>query len=164
MNSIDTGDIATDKRIETPCGRVVQVAALVFRNGSSGVQVLLITSRGTGRWVLPKGWPQVGKTLSQSALAEAYEEAGVRGRVQPDVLGSYTYQKTDADQGEDDDFRVNVYAVEFTRSAKKWPERGERRLEWVSPEEAARRVDEPELRIILRTFGEDSARPASGSE
>ena len=103
--------------------------------------------------MLPKGWPQVGKTLPQSALAEAFEEAGVRGRVEPEALGSYTYQKTDAEEGEDSDFRVNVYQVEFGRSAKKWPEQGERRLEWVSPEEAARRVDEPELKIILRAFG-----------
>jgi len=71
--------VATEKRILTPSGRLQQVAALVYRYEAEERQVLVITSRGTGRWVIPKGWPQVGRTLAETAAREAYEEAGVRG-------------------------------------------------------------------------------------
>lgn len=149
---MDAETVATDKRIETPCGRVWQVAALVYKSDTPEPQILLITSRGTGRWVLPKGWPQVGKTLPQSALREAYEEAGVRGVVSDAPIGTYTYEKTDAEAGEDRDFLVNVYPVRFTHSEKDWPERRQRRLIWVSPKEAARRVDEADLKSLLAAF------------
>ncbi len=81
--------IATEKRILTPSGRLQQVAALVHRRDMGALKVLVITSRGTGRWIIPKGWPQVGRTLAETALREAYEEAGIRGEVSPIPIGSF---------------------------------------------------------------------------
>jgi 8-oxo-dGTP pyrophosphatase MutT (NUDIX family) len=145
--------VATDKRIRTKSGRLMQVAALVWRDNNGKLEVLVITSRGTGRWILPKGWPQVGKTLSQTALREAFEEAGVRGAVSVRPIGSYNYEKTDLPPEADCAFTVDVFPVHFSHQEKDYPECGERQGEWVTPDEAAKRVDEPELKAILRGFG-----------
>lgn len=144
--------VATDKRIKTPTGRLVQVAALVWRDNGGKLEVLVITSRGTGRWIIPKGWPQVGKTLPQAALREAYEEAGVRGAVATRPIGSYCYEKTDLPPETDCAFTVDVFPVHFSHQEKHYPERGERQGKWVTPTEAAEYVDEPELKAILRGF------------
>ena len=145
-------EIATDKRIEMPDGRIRQVAALVYRVKKHQPEILLITSRGTGRWVLPKGWPQVGKTFAQSAQMEAYEEAGVRGDIASFPIGTYTYEKLDMSDGEVGDFVVDVFPLHFSHQEKKWPERGERQLDWVSIEKSARRVEEPGLKTLIASF------------
>jgi 8-oxo-dGTP pyrophosphatase MutT (NUDIX family) len=145
-------EVATDRRVQMPDGRVRQVAALVYRIKKNQPEILLITSRGTGRWVLPKGWPQVGKTFAQSARTEAYEEAGIRGDVAPLPIGSYVYEKNDVCDKDGGDFIVDVFPMRFSRQEKKWPERGQRRSEWVSIEESARRVEEPGLRDIIASF------------
>ncbi|PSH66195.1 DNA mismatch repair protein MutT [Phyllobacterium sophorae] len=152
LNVTYRDEIVTGKRIETPDGRVRQVAALVYRVKKERPEILLITSRGTGRWVLPKGWPQIGKTFAQSARAEAFEEAGVRGDIAPFSIGTYTYEKQDMSDGEVGDFVVDVFPMHFTHQQKNWPERGERRLEWVSVEESVRRVEEPELKALIARF------------
>ncbi len=85
--------VATEKRILTPSGRLQQVAALVYRYEAHELQILVITSRGTGRWIIPKGWPQVGRTLADTAAREAYEEAGVRGEISSQPIGSFDYCK-----------------------------------------------------------------------
>lgn len=155
MNIQGSGIVATDKRILTSAGRLLQVAALVYRNPGLSPEILLITSRGTGRWITPKGWPKAGKTLHDMALREAFEEAGVRGVVDPDPIGHFDYMKYDLPPEAIPSFTVNVYAVEFERMAKNWPERGQRISEWVSPEEAAKRVDEPELKKLLLNLPEN---------
>lgn len=142
----------TDKRIEMPDGRIRQIAALVYHVKKNRLEILLITSRGTGRWVLPKGWPQIGKTFAQSAKAEAFEEAGVRGDVAPFSIGTYTYEKHDICDGEVGDFIVDVFPMHFSHQQKNWPERGVRRLEWLSVEESVQRVEEPELKALLAGF------------
>lgn len=149
MNIQGSGIVATDKRILTAAGRLLQVAALVYRNPGPSPEILLITSRGTGRWITPKGWPKAGKTLHDMALREAFEEAGIRGTVNPDPIGQFDYMKCDLPPEAIPSFTVNVYAVEFKRMAKNWPERGQRISEWVSPEEAVNRVDEPQLKKLL---------------
>ncbi|WOC14676.1 NUDIX hydrolase [Pseudochrobactrum sp. MP213Fo] len=149
MNIQGSGIIATDKRILNAAGRLLQVAALVYRNPGSSPEILLITSRGTGRWIIPKGWPKAGKTLHDMALREAFEESGIRGTVDPDPIGQFDYMKYDLPPEAIPSFTVNVYAVEFKRMAKTWPERGQRISEWVSPDEAADRVAEPELKHLL---------------
>ncbi len=146
--------VVKEKRILTQSGRLQQIAALVYRRDGGALRFLVITSRGSGRWIIPKGWPQVGRTLAETALREAYEEAGVRGAVWPEPVGDYSYSKTDLPPGQLNHFTVAVYAVEFSDQEKNWPERDQRVCEWVSPEEAARRVDEDELRQILRGFGD----------
>lgn len=153
--------IATEKRILTPSGRLQQVAALVHRRDMSALKVLVITSRGTGRWIIPKGWPQVGRTLAETALREAYEEAGIRGEVSPTPIGSFCYCKTDLPPERINQFIAAVFTVQFTSQEKDWPERDQRICEWVSPQEAARRVEEIELKQILIQFGDSGIAAAA---
>jgi 8-oxo-dGTP pyrophosphatase MutT (NUDIX family) len=131
----------------------MQSAALCYRlKRKQGIlEVLLVTSRDTGRWVIPKGWPMRGKKSFAVAEREAYEEAGVKGKAHHEVLGTYSYQK-----GMEDGFsvpcKVQVHALEVDSLQEKYPEKGSRKLEWVSCEEAANRVNEPELKALLRAF------------
>ncbi len=131
-----------------------QYAALCYRMKKKQAQpeVLIATSRDTGRWVIPKGWPMSGKKAHQVAEREAYEEVGVKGRVDKTPLGSFHYRKT-LDSGLKVLVRVQVHALEVEDCLKNFPEKGSRVLEWVSPEEAARRVNELELKTLLNAFG-----------
>ena len=160
MNLETQIDIVTQKEIELPDGRLKQVAALVHRRSLSGLEVLLITSRGTGRWVLPKGWPQKGKSLARSALSEAREEAGVRGWLSSEPIGTFCYEKPPEDKSPAQAFCVDVFALQFVRQDERWPEQAVRDLEWVAPHEAAARVVEPDLKALLRRFAEEG--PGSG--
>jgi len=135
-------------------GRYLQVAALTYRIEHGHLQVLLVTSRRTRRWVLPKGWPMPGKTLPEAAMQEAYEEAGIKGHIHPDPVGCYFYQKNDMGKNKDKTglFRVAVYALALSSQRADWPEREERSLEWLSPGAAAARVREPDLQKLLVEF------------
>jgi 8-oxo-dGTP pyrophosphatase MutT (NUDIX family) len=127
----------------------VQVGALCYRKRAGTLQVLLITSRETKRWIIPKGWPMRGRDPHEAAEREAWEEAGVRAaRVGKAELGSYRYLKVMA-KGPDLPCRIRVFAVEVRKLASDFPERKERRRRWVRPAKAARMVDEPELRRLL---------------
>ena len=130
-----------------------QYGAICYRvkKKSGDVEVLLLTSRDTGRWVIPKGWPMNGKCAHEVAAQEALEEAGVRGTVETETLGAYTYPKMLRD-GVQVICKVQVYALEVTDMAKNFKEKGERTIEWVSFDEAAGRVHEPELRHLLLAF------------
>ena len=136
----------------------LQVAALC--RDAAG-QVLLITSRGTGRWVLPKGWPMAGRSLAEAALREAWEEAGVRGRVGPDPVGRYSYGK-DQDEGFSLPVEVQVFAVAVDGLAEDWPEAGQRRRAWFPPSQAAALVAEDELRALLRGLAPPAGPGADG--
>lgn len=128
----------------------LQVAALCLRGRGKKREVLLITSRDTGRWILPKGWPIDGLTAPGAALQEAWEEAGVKtGTVTDTPLGSYDYDKR-MEGGVPVAVEVKVYAVEDVKMSDSYPEAEERNRRWMSPAEAATLVDEPGLREILR--------------
>jgi 8-oxo-dGTP pyrophosphatase MutT (NUDIX family) len=127
----------------------LQVAALCWRHAPAP-QVLLVTSLRTRRWILPKGWPQKGLTLSQSAAAEAYEEAGVRGEIWPTPLGEYHYLKEKNGAGLP--CRVQVFPLLVTGIEPAFPEKGERKLLWLPFDQAARRIAEPQLRKLLLEF------------
>lgn len=132
--------------------RLLQVAALCVREGQHGTEVLLLTSRGTGRWILPKGWPQKGTDEPGAALAEAWEEAGVqRADVSREPIGRYRSVKR-SETGLEEPCEVIVFRVDVRRMTDDYPESGERTRLWVSPLEAAERVDEPDLKTILRDF------------
>ncbi|OWU86715.1 NUDIX hydrolase [Oceanicola sp. 22II-s10i] len=133
--------------------RRLQVAALCFRRtGEEGCQILLITSRGTGRWIIPKGWPITGRDAPGSAMQEAWEEAGLlRGRVEQEPVGSYFYDKT-YNSGFALPVETLVYAVEVGELADSFPEASQRDRAWFTPAEAAERVNEPDLKTILRNF------------
>ena len=126
----------------------LQVAALCTRKGAQGLEVLLVTSRGTGRWILPKGWPMPRRSLSEAAAIEAWEEAGVRGRVEDSPLGDYEAQK-DTDGGLAVPCRVAVYRLHVDSLSDKFPEAAMRNRRWFPPAEAATLVREPELQRIL---------------
>ncbi len=130
--------------------RIAQSAVLAYRGDGKGLRVLLITSRGTRRWVVPKGGLLAGMTPGESAAEEAFEEAGVRGRVDRRCLGFYTYGKL---QGGGRVFcRVRVYAMRVSAEFPDWPERRQRRRAWMTVESAIARVREPGLRKILAVF------------
>ena len=130
----------------------VQVAALCYRQSEDGKDVLLITSRDTGRWILPKGWPIDGLNGAESALREAWEEAGVEdAEIDDRPVGQFEYSKT-LDTGGSTPVETFVYLTRVRGLAATYPECDARVRKWVSPEEAASMVAEPGLQEILRAL------------
>jgi 8-oxo-dGTP pyrophosphatase MutT (NUDIX family) len=127
------------------------VAALPWRKVSDGVEVMLITSRETGRWVLPKGWPEGKEQLWDAAAREAGEEAGIAGAIASAEIGYYYYSKASS-SGQGKHCRVHVFPMEIDRVKDKWPERKRRRRQWFSPEQAATNVNEPDLAELIAEF------------
>jgi len=134
-----------------------QVGALAFRAAAFGdPEMLLLTSRKSERFVIPKGWPVEGLSDAEAVAKEAYEEAGVIGKVLETRIGSYAYQKR-----REPSFAfvtVDVYALEVKAQLPDWPERGLRASLWLAPKHAAQLVDEPGLMRLIRAF--DARRPA----
>jgi 8-oxo-dGTP pyrophosphatase MutT (NUDIX family) len=129
-----------------------QYAALPWRRAPDGsIKVLVITSRETRRWVIPKGWPMKDRTPAEAAAQEAYEEAGVIGEAGPTPVGSYGYGKR-LRAGAVQDVTVTVYALEVFVEQLAFPEQGQREKLWTTPDEAAGLVDEPELKALLQAF------------
>lgn len=128
-----------------------QHGALCWRLHRGSVQVLLVSSRDTGRWIIPKGWPISGLTPHETALREAWEEAGVRGEAHPLCLGFYPYQKVLAPDRAIPCL-VSVYAVQVARLRARFPELKERNRKWYAPQKAAAKVEEPALRDLLAGF------------
>jgi 8-oxo-dGTP pyrophosphatase MutT (NUDIX family) len=128
-----------------------QVAALPLRLTKSGrIEVLLVTSRETARWVIPKGWPMKGVKDRHAAAREALEEAGVKGDVGLMPLGAFTYFKR-----LDHEFRlvdVTVYPLWVRKTAGDWKEKGQRDHQWLEPAQAALLVDEPGLKAMLNAL------------
>lgn len=129
-----------------------QIAALPFRRAGGG-EVMLVSSRETRRWVLPKGWPMKGLKPHAAAAREALEEAGLEGRIGKDEIGSYNYDKR-LGNGLSIPCKVTVYPLEVSRQKAKWPEKDERQTRWFSFKEAAAAVDETDLGDLIRAFGE----------
>ncbi|ASM72947.1 MULTISPECIES: NUDIX hydrolase [Roseobacteraceae] len=128
-----------------------QFAALCWRVVDGKVQILLITSRGSGRWIVPKGWPMDGQTPGEAALTEAWEEAGVVGKVDWRPVGLFSYSKT-IDDADNLPCVAMVYPVRVKSLSKDFPEALERKRRWMSRKKAAQLVEEPELAQIIRDF------------
>lgn len=111
--------------------------------------VLLVTSRDTGRWIIPKGWPMPGRSLADAAGQEAWEEAGARGAVTQAQIGSYHYDKRQ-DRGFAIPVEVRVYGMAVSELAERYPEAHQRRRGWFTPERAAQLVAETGLQALLR--------------
>ena len=127
-----------------------QFAALCYREHKGELQICLVSSRGTGRWILPKGWPLHKQTPAQAAATEAWEEAGVTGKAHDICLGVYGMTKT---RGKTTlPVLVMVYPIKVEKVATDWPEARQRKRRWVTPEKAARKVREPALKQIIRSF------------
>ncbi|MFJ6328687.1 MULTISPECIES: NUDIX hydrolase [unclassified Rhizobium] len=131
-----------------------QVGALCFRGTAIGqIEVLLITTRETRRWTIPKGWPIKGLKPHAVAEREAWEEAGIKGKAKKKPCGYYTYLKRLADSRTIPAV-VEVYALEVKEACNKFPEIGQRVLIWLPPVEAALQVPEPELKGLLASFND----------
>ncbi|TGQ31839.1 MULTISPECIES: NUDIX hydrolase [unclassified Mesorhizobium] len=138
-----------------PCR--LQVAALPWRDTGDGVEIMLITSRDTGRWVLPKGWPEAKEPLCEAAAREAGEEAGLRGTISHLEAGRYFYAKA-LSSGEEVPCEVLVFPLQVDRIAERWKEKRARTRKWVSSTEAVRMVNEPDLCQIIAYFCADPHR------
>ena len=132
------------KQVAALCWRVSQKAAPVL-------EVLLITSLNSKRWILPKGWPEPDLTPAESAAHEAFEEAGVTGKIGAAAVGHYHYLKEKKD-GTGVPCSVEIFALQVTKQLHDWPEKGAREIVWLPLDQAAIRVGEPGLRQVLRDF------------
>jgi 8-oxo-dGTP pyrophosphatase MutT (NUDIX family) len=139
------------KKIARKGHPIHQVAALPYRQPYPGaVEFLLLTSRNTRRFLIPKGWQMKGKTPQQAAALEAKQEAGVIGRVDPTPVGAYQYWKRMKNAFVP--IHVTVYALEVEAELSDWKERRQRQRKWLTSHEAASLVDEPGLVSLLAAF------------
>jgi 8-oxo-dGTP pyrophosphatase MutT (NUDIX family) len=133
---------------------LLQTGALPWRlkRGGGKIEIMLVTGRGSGRWLIPKGWPIPGKSLSQSAAQEAYEEAGVRGSIDAAPIGAFRHVKQHPLIGE---IEVNIYvhSLAVEEHLDDWPERGERDRSWFKLSDAAKQVDSDDLGALILSFG-----------
>ena len=140
------------KKLAARLGKLEQVAALPYRMGEQGLEFLVITSRRTKRLIVPKGWPMPGKHHAAAAAVEADEEAGVKGRIDHEPFGSFEYLKEVGSKP------IPVEACVFPLRVKKvkstWKECRQRKRKWLPAEEAAARLDDSGLRLLVRRYAE----------
>lgn len=138
------------RKVETSEGKpALQVAALCTRVKDDQSQVLLVTSRRTGRWVIPKGWRMYELSDSDAAAQEAWEEAGIAdAKIGKKPIGQYSYEKL-LNSGGSVPVKVDVYHLKVLECQKTFPESKQRTRKWVSPKDAANMVREPDLKKIL---------------
>jgi 8-oxo-dGTP pyrophosphatase MutT (NUDIX family) len=127
-----------------------QYAAVPWQRHRNGMRLLLITSRISRKWLIPKGWLVPGLSASASACREAFEEAGVEGAAGAEI-GTYDYVKITGN-GTQVPCRVRVFAIEVDRLCETWPEDKQRTREWFSLKDASTLVSEPGLRELLSTL------------
>jgi 8-oxo-dGTP pyrophosphatase MutT (NUDIX family) len=137
-----------------------QVAALPFRLRDGILEVMLITSRDTGRWIIPKGWPQRGRKAHAASAREAREEAGVLGKIGRKPIGVYRYEKRLSPETAVP-CKVRVFAIEVDELLGDWPEKSDRQRCWLTPAEAARQVGERGLQKLLLDLPRHVRRPAA---
>jgi 8-oxo-dGTP pyrophosphatase MutT (NUDIX family) len=127
-----------------------QIAAMPVHWDAKGrLRVLMVTSRETKRWVMPKGWLMDGKKPWHAAEIEALEEAGATGYISPQPIGTYHYRKK-LDRKNKVLCRVTVYPMMVDKLKRRWKERKERTRHWFSPAKAAKLVNEKELSALLK--------------
>jgi 8-oxo-dGTP pyrophosphatase MutT (NUDIX family) len=134
---------------------LAQIAAAPLREREGRLEICLVTTRETGRWTIPKGWPMKGKRDRDAAAIEARQEAGLVGSVRKRAVGDYVYWKRLSSQ-----FalvRVKVFRLDVTNELDEFSERGQRSVQWFSLDEATRLVEEPGLVTLLTTAIEASA-------
>ncbi|WP_346913913.1 NUDIX hydrolase [uncultured Roseibium sp.] len=127
----------------------LQIAALCYRKSRKGLEVLLVTSRGTGRWILPKGWPELKEAGHETAETEAYEEAGIVGSAESKPFAHFRSYKG-MDGGLNLRTRVDVYLIKAEDQIADFPELGQRTIAWVPVDKAIEMTGEPELHRVLK--------------
>jgi 8-oxo-dGTP pyrophosphatase MutT (NUDIX family) len=149
------------KKARTAAAPGRQYAALPYRYLHS-LEILLISSRETRRWVIPKGWPMKGRKPHAVAAREALEEAGVVGRIGKRPVGSYQYVKR-LKNGAPLLCTVEVFPMMVERQRDRWREQDQRTARWFPAEEAAAAVEEPELQALIDEFAWNGV-SAAGAE
>lgn len=142
----------------------MQYAALPYRfTQVAALEILLVTTRQTKRWIIPKGWPIKGLKPAKSASREAFEEAGVRGGIAANPIGVFTYTKLLDENGIPVSCEVKVFPLLVKRQSAAWPESSQRIVQWVGPERAASLIKEPGLKTIIAAFAKRIAAAANKS-
>ena len=131
-----------------------QFGAIPYRISDTGdLEILLVTTRSTGRWMIPKGWPIEGLTGPESAKQEAFEEAGVRGTIADAAIGSFTYLKLLDELTLAVQCNVTVYPLLVKKQFKAWPEKSQRKRKWFEARLAMTMVTDLKLgRLILKLY------------
>ena len=136
-----------------------QVAALPLRRTKNGaLEIMLVTSRRTGRWIIPKGWPSKKLDDCSAAAREARQEAGVKGKIAKEALGSYRYVKPEL--GDASPIDVTVFLLAVLKQCKRWREKRQRRRAWFDVLDAAGKIQDPELSSLIGALRELSDRNA----
>ena len=133
----------------------IQYAALPWRRAGDAIEILLITTRNTRRWIVPKGLPLTGRSPRECAAQEALEEAGVSGEVAQKPLGWFRYDKL-RKSGEVVNCKVQVFPMQVARQRRVWAEKAARQTRWCSPQEALSHVSEPGLKNLISKFARAS--------
>ncbi len=151
--------------IKSPKGSVVakttlekfrQVAALPYRLTAQGYEVVMITTRDSGRWILPKGWPIKGLKRHESAETEAMEEAGLIGSASPKSIGRFTYVKQFPKRQEK--VLVDVFPLAIEKQLDDWQEKGQREVRFFNPVDAAALVSDAGVGDLILAFFVDLAK------
>jgi 8-oxo-dGTP pyrophosphatase MutT (NUDIX family) len=136
----------------------VQYGALPYRlTAEESLEVLLVTTRRSRRWIIPKGWPIKGLKPPKSAAREAFEEAGVRGKIGGKAVGRFSYKKVLDESGVQAMCEVRVYPLLVERQSATWPEFGQRITQWVEPSRAVAMIKEPDLKQLVAAFAKRRA-------
>jgi 8-oxo-dGTP pyrophosphatase MutT (NUDIX family) len=131
----------------------VQYGALPYRfTQDAELEILLLTTRQSKRWIIPKGWPIKGLRPAKSAAREAFEEAGVRGQVGAKSVGFFAYDKILDENGVLVSCEVRVFPLLVKRQSETWPEIEQRVVQWVAPDKALALIEEPELKALVAAF------------
>ncbi|WP_374545897.1 NUDIX hydrolase [Rhodoblastus sp.] len=131
-----------------------QFAALPWRMMNGALEIMLVSSRDTRRWIIPKGWPMAGRSPAAAAAIEAMEEAGLLGVMSEEPVGYFHYAKRLSSRT--DHCRVEVFSLRVVRQRDHWPEKHERATQWFSIEEAIASVSDPELADLIAAFARDA--------
>lgn len=137
----------------------IQVAAIPVRVAESGLEILLVTTRGQGRWRAPKGWARTETPNATCAMREAFEEAGVRGVADPYSLGEFEYEKG----ARRVPYRAAAFLMHVTEIASVWPEQSERRRAWFPVQVAARFVNNAALAALIFEAARRTTLQANGN-
>ncbi|MCU0544534.1 MAG: NUDIX hydrolase [Oscillatoriaceae cyanobacterium Prado104] len=122
---------------------VEQSGVIPYRINNGEIEVMLVTSSASKRWVIPKGLIEPDMTSSHSAAKEAWEEAGLLGTVSSEPIGIYEYYKSGCT------CQVEVFLLKVQTVLENWPEANKRKRQWVSIPKAIKRVNEPELKLMI---------------
>ena len=142
----------------------IQYAALPYRfTADAALEILLVTTRRSKRWIIPKGWPIKGLTSAKSAAREAFEEAGVRGKIGAKSVGLFKYNKLLDEHGFEVSCEVKVFPLLVKRQSESWPELEQRLVQWVEPAKAVSLIKERQLKKLVAAFAKRVAAAARKS-